>query len=194
MPIRSNARIPSSKASARCSPFQTMESTSPPHSEVLGPSYFRVFRFPQAAARSDGWHYALAMPGIFLRSRDGLTQFEYGPVLFERAQRHTALLARGDTLHVFYSRAQDCPEHILCATVDLRPNWREWKSVGAGLDPAAGDGLRRGRPAPGAVAEGGDSQTGPPAARPLYLPGRGARLSPLLDRGGEWHRNRRTPL
>ena len=93
--------------------------------EILGPSYFRVFRYPDTAA---GWHYALAMPGILFRSRDGRTNFEPGPVLFDRDQRHAALLLRDDILYVFYSRAGDCPEHILCATVDLRPDWKEWKA------------------------------------------------------------------
>ncbi len=94
-------------------------------SEILGPSYFRVFRYPDIAA---GWHYALAMPGILFRSRDGRTNFEPGPVLFDSDQRHAALLIRDDILYVFYSRAGDCPEHILCATVDLRPDWKEWKA------------------------------------------------------------------
>lgn len=94
-------------------------------SEILGPSYLRVFRYPDTAA---GWHYALAMPGILFRSRDGRTNFEPGPVLFSHDQRHTALLLRDDILYVFYSRAGDCPEHILCSTVDLRPDWKEWKA------------------------------------------------------------------
>lgn len=93
-------------------------------SEILGPSYFRVFRYPETG----GAVYALGMPGIFFRSRDGRTGFEMGPVLFDRAQRHTALLVRDDLLYVFYSRAGDCPERILCSTVDLRPDWRAWKA------------------------------------------------------------------
>ncbi len=93
--------------------------------EILGPSYFRVFRYPDTSA---GWHYALAMPGILFRSRDGRANYEPGPVLFDRDQRHAALLIRDDILYVFYSRAGDCPEHILCATVDLRPDWKEWKA------------------------------------------------------------------
>jgi hypothetical protein len=93
--------------------------------EILGPSYFRVFRYPNSA---ESWTYALAMPGILFRSRDGRTNFEPGPVLFARDQRHTALLLSNDILYVFYSRAGDCPEHILCATIDLRPDWGEWKS------------------------------------------------------------------
>ncbi|MGH2353522.1 MAG: hypothetical protein ACRDJN_18110, partial [Chloroflexota bacterium] len=39
--------------------------------DVLGAPYLRVFRW-------GGWHYALGMPGIFYRSRDGLTPFEEG--------------------------------------------------------------------------------------------------------------------
>ncbi|MFZ1754657.1 MAG: hypothetical protein WBO46_00905 [Caldilineaceae bacterium] len=91
------------------------------HTEILGPSYFRVFRH-------GGWTYALGMPGIFFRSRDGITGFESGPVLFSQDQRHTAVLVAGDTLSVFYSQAGDCPEHILCATIDLTGDWREWQA------------------------------------------------------------------
>jgi hypothetical protein len=91
--------------------------------QVLGPSYFRVFRH-------DGWHYALAMPGIFLRSADGLSRFEPGPQRFEAAgvkMRHSAVCLRGRTLHVFYSRIGDCPEHILHSTVELSGDWMDWR-------------------------------------------------------------------
>lgn len=88
---------------------------------TLGPAYMRVFDH-------GGWKYAMAMPGQFLRSRDGLTPFEPGPTLFASDQRHSALLARGDTLQVFWTRVGDAPERIYASTVDLRPDWREWKA------------------------------------------------------------------
>jgi hypothetical protein len=88
--------------------------------EPLGPSYFRVFRY-------GGWTYALSMPGIFLRSRDGFTNFEEGPTLFNPNMRHAALRCVGDQLFVCYSAVGDCPEHIKLATIDLRPDWMEWK-------------------------------------------------------------------
>jgi len=89
--------------------------------EILGPSYFRVFRH-------GGWTYALGMPGIFFRSRDGITNFERGPVLFSQNQRHTAVLVEDNTLSVFYSQAGDCPEQILCATIDLSVDWLDWQT------------------------------------------------------------------
>ena len=88
--------------------------------EVLGNSYFRVFRY-------DGYHYALGMPGHFYRSRDGLTGFEEGPQLFSENMRHSALKLDGDTLSVFYSNCGDCPERILTAEIDLTPDWMEWR-------------------------------------------------------------------
>lgn len=88
--------------------------------ELLGAPYFRVFRW-------DGWHYALGMPGIFSRSRDGRTGFEQGPQLFTRDMRHMAVKLDGHTLSVFYSNAGDCPERILLATIDLTPDWHEWR-------------------------------------------------------------------
>ena len=91
------------------------------HEELLGPSYFRVFRHA-------GDTYALAMPGILLRSRDGLSGFERGPTLFEPLQRHTALLKQGDRLHVFWTRVGDAPERIYCSAVDLSGSWSGWQA------------------------------------------------------------------
>lgn len=91
---------------------------------VLGNSYFRVFRH-------GGWHYALVMPGQFLRSRDGIDGFEEGPTLFDRTMRHSAVQLVGDCLRVFYSNAGDAPERILCSTIDVSGDWREWRNSAA---------------------------------------------------------------
>ena len=87
--------------------------------EKLGPSYFRVFRW-----RGD--HYALAMPGAFSRSRDGLSDFVAGPTLFTSNMRHAALKLEGDELSVFFSNSGDCPERILLSTISLTPDWQNW--------------------------------------------------------------------
>lgn len=89
--------------------------------EILGPSYFRVFRHVD-------YTYALAMPGILLRSRDGLSGFERGPALFEGLQRHTAVLKRGDLLQVFWTRVGDTPERIYCSEIDLSGPWQAWRA------------------------------------------------------------------
>lgn len=107
--------------------------------EALGASYLRAFEW-------DGWTYALAMPGVFYRSRDGLRGFELGPILFPPSFRHCAVRVRGHTLHVLFTRAGDCPESMLHATVDLRGNWREWTASPARLvlspqEPYEGAGL-----------------------------------------------------
>ena len=90
--------------------------------ESLGRPYFRVFRW-------GGYHYALAMPGVFYRSKDGLTEFEEGPTLFTENMRHCALQLEGNTLNVFYSNAFDCPEKVLLSTIDLTPDWTQWKEA-----------------------------------------------------------------
>ena len=89
------------------------------HPALLGRPYFRVFQWGR-------YHYALAMPGVFYHSRDGLTNFEEGPTLFTRNMRHTALKVDGQTLSVFYTNAGDCPERILLSTIDLTPDWMTW--------------------------------------------------------------------
>ncbi len=87
--------------------------------EVLGPPYLRAFRY-------EGWTYALTMPGRFLRSRDGLTGFESGPLRFGPTMRHAAVVVRDDVLHVFWSRVGDAPERILRSTIRLDADWTEW--------------------------------------------------------------------
>lgn len=89
--------------------------------EILGDSYFRVFRWR-------GFHYALAMPGIMYRSRDGLCAFERGPTLFTEHMRHSAVRVAGDVLEVFYTNVGDCPERILLSRIDLRPDWWQWRA------------------------------------------------------------------
>lgn len=89
--------------------------------ELLGPPYFRVFEY-------DDWYYGLAMPGAFLRSRDGLSDFETGPSLFQPTMRHCAVRVVEYTLEVFWTRVGDAPERILFSRVDLRGDWRNWIS------------------------------------------------------------------
>ena len=87
---------------------------------VLGNSYFRVFWW-------GGYYHALVMPGQLMRSRDGLAEFEPGPVFFTEDMRHSALLLRGNELNVFYSNAYDCPERILLSKICLDGDWTTWK-------------------------------------------------------------------
>lgn len=91
------------------------------HDEILGAPYFRVFQWK-------GWHYALAMPGILYRSRDGLTNFEKGPTLFGQNMRHSAVEIENDTLSVFYTQVGDNPERILLSVIQLTPDWTNWQA------------------------------------------------------------------
>lgn len=86
----------------------------------LGRPYMRVIQIAE-------WRYAIAMPGVFYRSRDGLDDFEVGPNLFDADMRHAALLRRGDRLIVFYTRVGDAPERILACEIDLNDDWRDWR-------------------------------------------------------------------
>jgi len=87
--------------------------------EVLGRTYMRVFEHA-------GVHYALAMPGQFYRSFDGLTDFEEGPLLFNSDMRHFALLKRNDVLCVFWTQVGHAPERILVSTIELTEDWHDW--------------------------------------------------------------------
>ena len=89
--------------------------------EVLGRPYMRLFQH-------NGAWYAIAMPGILYRSKDGLTNFEEGQNLFAHlSPRHHAFLKQGNQLTIFYTQVGDAPEHIKFCTVDLSPNWRQWR-------------------------------------------------------------------
>lgn len=95
--------------------------------EILGPYYFRIFRHKK-------YHYALAkLPddqgGVILRSENGLNNFIPGPRIIPY-QRHVALLKRKELLYVFFSRGYDCPERILTTTIDLKEQWKNWKTNG----------------------------------------------------------------
>ena len=90
--------------------------------EILGRSYMRVFRH-------GGLTYAMAMPGRFYRSVDGLTAFEEGPLLFNADMRHAALLQRDGMLHVFWTQVGDAPERILLSMVDISGDWTRWKET-----------------------------------------------------------------
>ena len=88
--------------------------------EVLGSSYFRVFQYGE-------YYYALGMPGIFYRSKDGLTGFNEGPTLFTENMRHSAVKLEDDTLFVFFSNVHDCPERILLSKIELNKDWMDWR-------------------------------------------------------------------
>ncbi len=115
--------------------------------EILGRPYFRTFPH-------NGFVYALAMPGVFYRSRDGLTDFEEGPQLFNPNMRHSALLARGNQLHVFWTARGDAPERIWLSTIDLTADWTTWRES----DPV--EVLRPERPWEGALLPAQPSRGG----------------------------------
>ena len=90
--------------------------------EVLGRTYMRIFRH-------GGTTYSLAMPGRLYRSRDGLGDFEEGPLLFGPDMRHSALLLRDDMLWVFWTKVGEAPERVLQNRIDLGGDWRKWKDT-----------------------------------------------------------------
>ncbi len=90
--------------------------------EILGRTYFRAFAH-------DGYTYAIAMPGQFYRSKNPLSTFEQGPLLFNPAMRHSALLKRGTTLYVLWTQVGHAPETIMLSTIDLSNDWSTWSAT-----------------------------------------------------------------
>jgi hypothetical protein len=90
--------------------------------EVLGRPYMRAFQH-------DGMTYAIAMPGQFYRSKDGMHGFEPGPILFNPNMRHSAVTKRGGELWVFWTQVGEAPERILLSRIDLTGDWHSWKET-----------------------------------------------------------------
>ena len=88
--------------------------------EILGRPYMRAFEH-------DGMTYALAMPGQFYRSTDGMHGFAPGPILFNPNMRHSAVIKRGGELWVFWTQVGEAPERILLSRIDLTDDWHSWK-------------------------------------------------------------------
>ena len=138
--------------------------------EVLGAPYLRLLRYGD-------WHYALGMPGILFRSRDGLRDFEEGPNAFATVapgMRHAAFLRRGDVLRVFYTNRGDCPERVLAADVDLRPRWTDWRP-GAPVEVLA----------PETAYEGADLPLEPSAGGWIAGPARQLRDPAIFEEDGQ---------
>jgi hypothetical protein len=93
--------------------------TFTPRAEDLGKTYMRAFEH-------EGITYALAMPGQFYRSQDGLSNFEKGPLLFNKDMRHAGLLKRGNVLFVFWTQVGHAPERVLLTRIDISKPWSEW--------------------------------------------------------------------
>jgi len=90
-----------------------------PEPEIISFSYLRVFEFAK-------WYYGMYMPGIFYRSPNGISNWEKGPILFNRNMRHSALRIVKNLLQVFWTKVGDSPEKVLLSTIDLSNNWSEW--------------------------------------------------------------------
>jgi len=88
--------------------------------EILGRPYMRAFQH-------DDMTYAIAMPGQFYRSKDGMRGFEPGPILFNPNMRHSAVMKRGGELWVFWTQVGEAPERILLSRIDLTGDWHRWK-------------------------------------------------------------------
>jgi len=90
--------------------------------------YLRVFEH-------GGQYFGIVRLGRLVRASDPLQPFENGPNPFRDTPysskvRHVALLADGDTLHIFLSVIGAAPESILHTTMSLQGDWKDWK-VGA---------------------------------------------------------------
>jgi hypothetical protein len=89
--------------------------------EELTRQYLRV------VSHNDGY-LGLAMPGIFYRSTDGISNFETGPTLFPENMRHSALMIRDGRLLVFFTQIGDTPERIKLSEIELHGDWQQWRA------------------------------------------------------------------
>jgi hypothetical protein len=98
-----------------------------PRAPLLGPPYFRAFRFGTFV-------YALTWGGEIWRAAGWEGPFERGPRILPydieggraRGIRHGDVHRVGETLHLFYTRMGDRPERILHTRVRLDGAWMNW--------------------------------------------------------------------
>ena len=119
-------------ADGKPTPQVTLRATSKngidfqPASEILGESYFRVFKW-------ENQFFAMAKAGLY-RSANGFSKFEKGPDTFVKINeengdihlRHLALLQKGNLMYIFFSRIGDAPEHIQYSKMQLTDDWTKW--------------------------------------------------------------------
>ena len=89
---------------------------------AVAPSYLRMFQ-------TGGAWYGVAMPSQLVRSADGLSAFEYGPMLFDDNEiRHCCLTHHHGQglLEMLFTRAFDRPERIYRTVIDISGNWATW--------------------------------------------------------------------
>lgn len=86
----------------------------------IGSSYFRVFAWA-------GWHWAVVMPAMIMRSRNGVDGWETVGRLEFGHIRHSAVDLQGDAFDLFFTRKGDAPERILRAHITLAPEVADWQ-------------------------------------------------------------------
>jgi hypothetical protein len=96
------------------------------NSQVVNGTYIRVFNY-------GGNYYAVERSGKLFRSENGIIEFEEGPNPFNKINlealiRHTAVMVKGDTLFMFYSRIGDTPERIMVSHILLNNGWNTWRA------------------------------------------------------------------
>jgi hypothetical protein len=81
----------------------------------------------------------MAKRGWLYRSKNGETQFEAGPNPFPDIKerdgngngpgcRHVAVDVAGNKLNVYFTNIGDMPESVLRSTIELAPDWKNWKT------------------------------------------------------------------
>lgn len=93
-----------------------------PQPDILSPPYLRIIPYRDV-------YYGIAMPALLYRSQDGMSSFEVrAQPLAGPDTRHLAMLRKGNTLYVFWTRIGDAPERILCSSMDMTStNWNDWR-------------------------------------------------------------------
>jgi hypothetical protein len=93
-----------------------------PQPDILSPPYLRIISYRDA-------YYGIAMPALLYRSKDGMTSFEVrARPLGGPDTRHLAMLRKGNTMYVFWTRVGDAPERIICSSMDMTStDWNDWR-------------------------------------------------------------------
>lgn len=85
--------------------------------------YLRAFRY-------NGEWFGIAMPGVLLRSPDGLQPYSACGNILSTNTRHCAVLVDGDILNVVWSVVGEAPERLYHGTINLGDDVSNWTVTG----------------------------------------------------------------
>jgi len=92
---------------------------------TVAPPYLRMWPHLRKWHGAAEW-FGIAMPGVLVRSPDGLGRFTRGPSVGGPAIRHAAVAATSHRTTVYFTRVGDAPERVLAGQLEVGDPFEAW--------------------------------------------------------------------